>query len=56
MHRMGKRGLRTLSSAADLDVALRESHEHPVLLFKHSRACGRSQRALERLLGAPQDE
>lgn len=43
-------GLRALFTAADLDAALCESHEHPVLLFKHSRACGLSQRALARLL------
>ena len=41
--------LRVLSSAADLEAALRESHERPVLLFKHSRNCGLSHMALERL-------
>jgi bacillithiol system protein YtxJ len=43
-------GLRELYSARDLETALRASHKHPVLLFKHSRACPVSHEALDQLL------
>jgi bacillithiol system protein YtxJ len=38
-----------LSDVAQLDAALAESHDRPVLLFKHSRTCGISCEALEEL-------
>jgi bacillithiol system protein YtxJ len=38
-----------LSDIAELDVAITESRERPVLLFKHSRTCGISCEALEEL-------
>jgi bacillithiol system protein YtxJ len=41
--------LRHLSDVAELDAALAESHERPVLLFKHSRTCGVSCEALDEL-------
>jgi bacillithiol system protein YtxJ len=38
-----------LSHVDDLDAAIAESLERPVLLFKHSRTCGVSCEALEEL-------
>ena len=38
-----------LSEIAELDVAITDSRERPVLLFKHSRTCGISCEALEEL-------
>jgi bacillithiol system protein YtxJ len=38
-----------LTDVAGLDAALDESHERPVLLFKHSRTCGVSCEALDQL-------
>jgi bacillithiol system protein YtxJ len=38
-----------LSELADLDAALAESSERPVLIFKHSRYCGISCEALDQL-------
>jgi bacillithiol system protein YtxJ len=43
------RSLSHLSDVADLEAALSESHERPVLIFKHSRTCGISCEALEEL-------
>jgi bacillithiol system protein YtxJ len=42
--------VRELNSDADLDEALNESFEHPILLLKHSVACGRSENALDVVL------
>ena len=39
----------TLSDVSDLDAAIAESRERPVLLFKHSRQCGVSCEALDEL-------
>jgi bacillithiol system protein YtxJ len=41
--------LTNLSDVAELDVAISESRQRPVLLFKHSRTCGISCEALEEL-------
>jgi thioredoxin 1 len=41
--------LMPLSDVAELDAAIAESHERPVLLFKHSRTCGISCEALDEL-------
>ena len=38
-----------LSHLDDLDAAIAESRERPVLLFKHSRTCGVSCEALDQL-------
>jgi bacillithiol system protein YtxJ len=38
-----------LSDIDALDAAIAESHERPVLLFKHSRMCGISCEALDEL-------
>ena len=38
-----------LSEVAELDHAIAESRERPVLLFKHSRTCGISCEALDEL-------
>lgn len=38
--------LQAVGSAAELDAAIRESNEHPVLLLVHSRECGLSHIAL----------
>lgn len=38
-----------LSDIAELDLAITESRERPVLLFKHSRTCGISCEALDEL-------
>jgi bacillithiol system protein YtxJ len=41
--------LMTLSDLAELEAAIAESLERPVLLFKHSRTCGISHEALDEL-------
>jgi thioredoxin 1 len=38
-----------LFEVAELDAAIAESRERPVLLFKHSRQCGVSHEALDEL-------
>jgi bacillithiol system protein YtxJ len=38
-----------LSHIDELDAAIAESRERPVLLFKHSRSCGVSCEALDEL-------
>ena len=42
--------LMTLDSVADLDRALADSAERPLLLFKHSYSCGVSAEALDELV------
>lgn len=44
-----------LHAAADLDAALAKSHEHPVVLFKHSATCPFSARAQEQVANAKHD-
>ena len=41
--------LTTLSDLVELEAAIAESCERPVLLFKHSRTCGISHGALDEL-------
>jgi thioredoxin 1 len=41
--------LSTLSDLTELEAAIAESCERPVLLFKHSRTCGVSHEALDEL-------
>ena len=41
--------LTALTEIAELDAAISESRERPVLLFKHSRYCGVSAEALDEL-------
>jgi len=41
--------LTPLSDLLELDAAIEESAQHPVLLFKHSRQCGVSCEALDEL-------
>ena len=41
--------LTPLTDMADIDAAIAESKERPVLLFKHSRYCGVSAEALDEL-------
>lgn len=41
--------LKTIESLDGLDAVFAESHEHPVLLFKHSNACGISADVLEQV-------
>ncbi len=41
--------LTSLSDLAELEAAIAESRERPVLLFKHSLTCGISQEALDEL-------
>ena len=41
--------LKPLSDINELDMAIAESRERPVLLFKHSRTCGISCEALDEL-------
>ena len=49
--------MRDLTSPADLDEAIRRSHEQPVVIFKHSATCGTSAMAHEEIeafvAGAP---
>lgn len=51
--------LTPLTDLPDLDAAIAESNDRPVLLFKHSRFCGVSAEALDELHshidGAPAD-
>ena len=42
-------GLTTLRAVHELDQVLSDSHERPVLLFKHSYTCGISAEALDEL-------
>jgi bacillithiol system protein YtxJ len=42
--------LTPISGIDELDVALRESRQRPLLLFKHSYSCGISAEALDELL------
>jgi bacillithiol system protein YtxJ len=46
-----------LESAADLDAAIQRSHDHPIVIFKHSATCGTSVLAHEEIeafvAGAP---
>jgi bacillithiol system protein YtxJ len=39
--------MRILESLADLDEAVRRSHLHPIVIFKHSATCGVSAWAFE---------
>jgi thioredoxin 1 len=39
--------LTPLCDLSELETAIAESHERPVLLFKHSRTCGISHEALD---------
>ena len=43
--------MRVLQALGDLDAAVRRSHEHPIVVFKHSLTCGRSAMALEEVEG-----
>lgn len=45
----------TLSSPQDLDQAIQASHDHPVVLFKHSNSCPFSARAQEQVANAKHD-
>ncbi len=47
--------LQPLSHIDELDAAIAESSERPVLLFKHSRTCGISCEALDELHAHVQD-
>lgn len=49
-HSVQTPGLRPLLSAIDLEATISESHDHPVLLFKHSGACPFSHGALEQVV------
>jgi bacillithiol system protein YtxJ len=42
--------LKPLRAVADLDRILADSHQQPVMLFKHSHTCGISAEALDELL------
>lgn len=44
-----------LHAAAELDAALAKSHEHPIVLFKHSATCPFSARAQEQVALAKHD-
>jgi bacillithiol system protein YtxJ len=47
--------LNPLSDITELDAAIAESRQRPVLLFKHSRTCGVSCEALEELRAHAED-
>jgi monothiol bacilliredoxin len=47
--------LRPLSHIDELDAAIAESRDRPVLLFKHSRTCGISCEALDELHAHAED-
>jgi bacillithiol system protein YtxJ len=42
-------GLTTLQGVRELDSVLSDSHDQPVVLFKHSYSCGISAEALDQL-------
>ena len=44
-----------LHTLADLDAALAKSHDHPIVLFKHSVSCPFSARAQEQVAEAKHD-
>jgi len=44
-----------LHNSADLDAAIAKSHEHPVVLFKHSATCPFSAKAQEQVANAKHD-
>lgn len=44
-----------LHTLADLDAAIAKSHEHPIVLFKHSVTCPFSARAQEQVANAKHD-
>jgi bacillithiol system protein YtxJ len=48
--------LKHLSDINELDAAIAESRERPVLLFKHSRTCGISCGALDELRAHVEDD
>jgi bacillithiol system protein YtxJ len=39
--------MRALETITDLDDAVRRSHDHPIVIFKHSSTCGTSAMAME---------
>ncbi|HMP66829.1 MAG TPA: DUF2847 family protein [Pyrinomonadaceae bacterium] len=43
--------VRPIRTFDDLEILFEQSHEHPVLLFKHSNSCGISSHVLEMMLG-----
>src|SRR4249920_1725452 len=49
--------MQLLETPADLDAALAKSHDHPIVIFKHSATCGTSAMAHEEIeafvAGAP---
>jgi bacillithiol system protein YtxJ len=44
-----------IHSSADLDAAIAKSHEHPIVLFKHSATCPFSAKAQEAVANAKHD-
>ena len=48
-HRAPRGGFRPLSDSGSLDELVEESHQHPVVLFKHDPYCGVSAAAQEEL-------
>ena len=47
--------MKVLKSSADLDAFIEESHEMPVVIFKHSATCPFSARAQEQVANAKHD-
>lgn len=50
------KGWKTLSSTADVDVALEVSHQHPIVFFKHSTRCSISTMAWNRIVNINENE
>jgi bacillithiol system protein YtxJ len=48
-HGVARGGFRPLSDTSSFDELVQESHEHPVVLFKHDPYCGVSAAAQEEL-------
>lgn len=42
-------GIRALRTPAEVAAAVAESYAHPIVIYKHSVTCGRSQMALEEI-------
>lgn len=50
------KGWKTLSSTADVDVAIEDSHQHPIVFFKHSTRCSISSMAWNRIVNINENE
>jgi len=50
------KGWKTLTSIAEVDLAVEASHQHPIVFFKHSTRCSISSMAWNRIVKINEDE